>query len=103
MSPYKQKIIDQAGIDDHQNNSIIKEALDMYWRKKKLQMIKGIQFVMREKPRILTQDYTNGKRTSMKQNDSNSEKGSEMSVMSKKQSLGLKKMDSYMSYNDKFN
>ena len=58
MSPYKQKVIDKSfeEHDIHANATIQKQALELYMRKKKLQAIKAIQYVMREKPTVFNKN-----------------------------------------------
>lgn len=82
--------------DIHGNVTIQKEALNLYMRKKKLQAIKAIQYVMREKPTVFVKNSELGKSPNEKNtNDNVSEIGSELNRSYKKPKLSMLKQDSF--------
>ncbi len=82
------KTFDQHDI--HGNETIQKEALNLYMRKKKLQAIKALQYVMREKPSVFAKNSGVGKSANEKYlNDNVSEIGSELNRSYKKPKLSM--------------
>ena len=108
MSPYKQKVYDKAFEDDHDlhiNSNIQRQALQLYMKKKKLQAMKAIQYVMREKPEVFGGYGIKRKSPNEKKStDNSSEIGSELSKSFKRHTAAkltsTSRIDSYQSYND---